>query len=237
MKRKTNKQKPKPIRYFGLACLLLLGLSVVAQKETTKQGKIKKTIVVGVTVGSQGLGIDLKKQLTSRLYIRGGYSYLPGISVTATTVDQFAADKIYKSNFSNAHLFLEVSPFKSNGFRLVGGAAYFLSGNFSYTEQPTGTYNYGQFTFTPADIGTLQLTSDWKGVALYGGMSLFKFTPKHFLNVSVDLGTYLLKSPNTNVISTNMLAGNTNPNNLTNWNEDISQLRWYPVLQLNFNIK
>ncbi len=140
-----------------MASLLLLGLCATAQKKiTTKEGTIKKPLVVGLTAGSQGVGIDLKKQLTHRLYVRGGYSYLPGVSVTASTVNQFAADKVLKSNsFSNAHLLLEASPFKSKVFRLIGGTAYFLTGDFSYTLQPTGTYKYGQFTFTPSDIWTL----------------------------------------------------------------------------------
>lgn len=186
--------------------------------------------------GTQGVGADLRYGLAKRLSLRAGMSFIPVKEDNVITLPGFESTNSASINFYNAHLLADFVPFKKmRGFRLVGGAAYLYKANGGLSVIPTGSYTYGNTTVTGTDIGNLNLNVSWKGVAPYLGIGLFKSFPSHVFNFNLDLGTYYLSQPQTHIIGTGLLTDN---NSLEpQFNDNLRNYRWLPVLQLNFNFK
>ncbi len=186
--------------------------------------------------GTQGVGGDLRFGLSQRLSARLGANFAPINTSNNLSFSGFTTDYTADVKFSNVHLLLDLVPFKRiRGFRLVTGAAYLYQASGAVTLSPTGNYTFGNYKVTGADIGTLNMQVDWKGVAPYFGLGLFRGFPSHFFNFNLDLGTYYLTSPKTHIVGTNLLADN---NSLEpQFNENLKDYRWMPVLQLNFNFR
>ncbi len=79
------------------------------------------------------------------------------------------------------------------------------------------------------------ITSSWQGVAPYLGLGFFRTFPRLFFNVNLDLGTYYLSAPTTTIVAIGALQPNEANNDQLQQN--ISNYRWLPVLQLNINFK
>jgi hypothetical protein len=186
--------------------------------------------------GTQGVGADLRYGLFRQLSIRAGASFIP---VTVNNVFSFpgvASQNSVSAKFSNAHLWADIVPFAGlRGLRLVGGAGYLFRANGGMVVTPTGNYNYGDIVVTPAQIGNLNLDVSWKGVAPYIGLGLFRSFPSRFFNFNLDVGTYYLTSPQATVVGTGLLSGNDVNGAIITGN--VSQYRWLPVVQLNFNFR
>lgn len=136
--------------------------------------KFKPVLVANLTAGTTGIGLEVKRIMSPELALRAGGSFLPQISVVRTSATDFDNSTKAQGNFSNAHLLLEYAPFPKTAVRLVGGAAYIFELKAVLDQTPTGSYSYGDITFTPDQIGTIHTLADWKGTALYGGFSFFK---------------------------------------------------------------
>ena len=62
--------------------MLLLGQTIHAQKEYG----IFNSLAVGLNVGSTGIGVDVATPITKYVMLRGGVSFMPGITIK-TDVD------------------------------------------------------------------------------------------------------------------------------------------------------
>lgn len=186
--------------------------------------------------GSQGVGADVRYGIFNQLSARLGASFIPVTVNNVFTFSELQAQNSLSARFSNIHLMADFVPFKgARGFRLVAGAGYLFKASGSLFLSPSGTYKYGDIVLTPDQVGNLNMDVSWKGVAPYLGIGLFRSFPNHLFNFNLDLGTYYLSSPQTSVIGTGVLVNNSNQAQLINSN--ISNYRWLPVLQLNFNFK
>jgi hypothetical protein len=193
-------------------------------------------IAFQVTAGSQGLGGDIKYGILRNLSVRGGASFLPVSANNVFTFSGFNSDNDLSAKFSNAHLLFDFSPFRgSSAFRIVAGGGYFFKGDGTLNVQPTGTYYYGDIPVTSAELGQVTATSSWAGFAPYLGIGLFRGFSNHLFNVNLDLGTYYLSQPRVTVVGTGMLSGNSSQAPVIAGN--LSDYRFLPVLQLNFNFK
>jgi hypothetical protein len=215
-----------------LLLLMLLPLCTLAQQ---LEG-IQHPVALQLQAGTQGVGADLRYGIFKRLSARFGASFIP---VTANNVFSFPgvqSQNTVSAKFSNIHLLADFAPFKgARGLRLVAGAGYLFKANGGMTVTPTSNYNYGDIALTPAQVGNLNLDVTWKGVAPYVGIGLFRSFPSRLFNFNLDLGTYYLTSPQATVAGSGLLSGNeANGAIITN---NISDYRWLPVLQLNFNFK
>jgi hypothetical protein len=186
--------------------------------------------------GTQGGVFELKYGLRPKLALRAGGSIIPINDISnVTTFPNFNNENYTSINLSNAHLLIDYAPFKGKGFRLVGGAAYFYQGDATIDIQAKGGYFYGDIPLTSEAVGTTQLNILWQGIAPYAGIGLFKCIPKRFFNINLELGTYYLPKPIGTITGTGLLQGNTS--NQEKFQENISDYRWLPVLQLNFTLK
>lgn len=205
-------------------------------KQLAVNSKFNHSLSLQLQAGTQGFGADLRFGLLSRLSARAGASFIPVKANNVLDLPGFQSTNTATVNFYNAHLLADFVPFKkARGFRLVGGAAYLYKADGGISVIPTGTYKYGNMTVTGTDIGNLNLNVSWKGIAPYMGIGLFKSFPNKVFNFNLDLGTYYLNQPSTHIVGTGLLSDN---NTLEpQFNENLKDYRWLPVLQLNFNFK
>jgi hypothetical protein len=207
--------------------------TVQTSHPVAKQGT---RISLQLEAGTQGVGGDLRFKLAKKLSLRTGATFIPITANNAVSLPGFESQNTITVNFFNAHLLADWVPFGGvRSLRLVGGAAYFYKAEGSFFVIPTGSYKYGNTTVTGADIGNLNMSVAWKGVAPYAGLGLFRSFPKHFFNVNLDLGVYYLTAPQTHIVGTGLLADNSQLE--PQFNENLKDYRWMPVIQLNFNFR
>jgi hypothetical protein len=227
-----------------LGLFLMLPMLVWAQQKPispklaarSSESSYQKPLSLQIEGGTQGIGADLRYGVFKRLSLRAGASFIPVTKDNVLTLPGFQSTNSATVNFYNVHLLADVVPFKGmRGLRIVGGAAYLYKAEGTLNVVPTGTYNYGSTTVTAADIGNLNMNVSWQGVAPYIGLGLFKSFPNHFFNINLDLGTYYLTQPSTHIIGTGLLTDNSTLE--PQFNENLKDYRWLPVLQLNFNFR
>lgn len=196
---------------------------------------LQRPLSVGVLLGTQGFGATAKLGVLPQVNVRLGFSVLPVSYNTSLKVSSYNSDIELKSTFSNLHLLGEYRPFKASSFRLVGGFAYFFSGEMSANIQPKSKFNYGDIAIPGEDVGELKATIDWKGIAPYLGLGFFNSMPTNKINVNLDLGTYYLAKPKSSMEGTKMLSENYENDAVLN--ENLKGYRWMPVLQITVNYK
>ena len=229
----------RKILYATLCCLFSFG-GVYAQSDKEEDAPVvhEHPVSVSLHIGSEGAGGDVKMRVAQRWFVRLGASTLPLDYGNVITLADYSSSFNLNTSFTNVHAFGEWQPFGRLSLRVVGGVAYFVSGKISGTLMPEGTFSYNGVTVTAAQIGQINCTVDWKGVAPYLGIGLWKGIPvRHRFGVNMDLGTYYMSKPNTVVTGTNMLNSSNNTDNSKQLNQELAGYRWLPVLQVNFSYR
>ncbi len=187
--------------------------------------------------GTQGVGADFRYGIGKTLSVRFGASAILPIKIEdAFKISDFNSKNNLKADLSNIHLLADYVPFKKvPGFRLVGGAGYLFKGKGSLNVIPIGDYKFGDIQLTAEQVGVVDFDISWKGFAPYIGMGILKSFPKRRFNINFDLGTYYLTAPKATVVGTGMLSDNDSQSALITSN--VSDYRWLPVVQLNFNFR
>jgi len=208
----------------------------MAQKQPPMTEPFNNPMSFQVEAGTQGIGGDLRYGLMPNLSGRFGASFAPLSTNSSLSISGFNTLTSEKINFANVHLLADFVPFENaQGLRLVGGAAYLFQASGRLILSPTGNYSFANYNLTGTDVGVLDMNVAWKGLAPYVGIGLFRSFPNNFLNFNLDLGTYYLTAPTTHITGTNLLVDN---NQLEpQFNQNLKNYRWLPVLQLNFNFR
>ena len=221
---------------FFFSLLILSGIGCLKAQTGNADNLILKQKSVKLNLGSQGIGGEFTYGIDKKAALRLGLNVIPVSVNNAFDIADFNSTSKASAKFTNIHLLADYTPFKSApAFRLVAGAAYFVRARGNMQVQPSDNYSYGDIVLTPEQVGYLDLSVDWKGIAPYAGIGLFKVIPRHRFNVNVDLGTYYLKQPDVKVIGTGILKGNNTQEGQLQKN--VKDYRWLPVIQLNFSYK
>jgi len=221
---------------FALLCFAIAATGVKAQDMNVYLDHISHQKSIQLNFGTQGVGAEFASGLTPNLAIRAGVNFIPVTMNNAVPISGLQSETKLTASFSNIHLLADFTPFtRAPFFRLVGGAAYFVQAKGGFEIQPTGTYTYGDIVLTQDQVGKVNMNADWSGIAPYVGFGLIKVFPKNRFNVNLDLGSYYLNRPQTTIIGTGLLDGNSSQNG--QFQQNISSYRFLPVLQLNFNFK
>lgn len=187
-----------------------------------------------VFAGTQGFGGDLRYGLLPKLSIRLGAGVTPVNAPNAFRVNDFNSSIGLNVNFTNTHLIADFEPFHGSGLRLAFGLGYFMQAH-TTADIKSGGGQYGNISLTSDQMGDMNITASWQGIAPYLGLGLFRVFPRRFFNINIDLGTYYLTAPKTTIVATGALQPNESNNDQLQQN--ISSYRWLPVLQFNFNFK
>ncbi len=108
----------------------------------------------GAQAGTSGLGVEARYDFNERFGLRGS------ISTLNWDIDETYDGVAYSGelDFSPAGVFLDYFPFQ-NGFFVTGGAMLGAPG-IDLTATPVASVDIGGTTYTPADVGTLDVNSD-----------------------------------------------------------------------------
>lgn len=189
-----------------------------------------------VLVGSQGFGLEGRYGITENLSARLGGSFLPATANNVFTVNGFKSTTNVSAKFYNVHLLADYTPNEDlQWLRIVGGAAYLYKAQGNVGVLPTGNYNVANYNISSAEMGNLNIDVSWKGVAPYIGLGFLKCFPSNVFNMNLDLGTYYLNQPKSNIVGTKLLADNYKLEPQVDSN--LKSYRWLPVLQVNFNFR
>jgi hypothetical protein len=136
---------------------LTLGCAAVA-------GAANAQVAVGGSIGTTGATLEAQVKVAPGIKLRGGYNYF-----------QYEADDTYDDiayegdlDLSTFGAFVDVHPF-GNSFFLSAGA-YMGEKGLNLSGTPTGNVEIGNQTFTPAQVGTLNMTADLEDTAPFAGL-------------------------------------------------------------------
>jgi len=207
---------------------------LIAQRRHPITEPFSNPVSFQLEAGTTGIGGDLRYGLSPKLSGRFGFSFAPFNSTGGMSISGFNTTSSQSINFAAAHLLADFVPNESiPGFRLVGGLTYLYQGTVRMVISPSGNYNFANYNLTGAEVGKLDLNVVWKGLAPYAGIGLFNSFPDNFFNFNIDLGIAYLNAPSTHITGTNLLVDN---NQLEpQFNNNLKNYRWLPVVQLNLN--
>lgn len=220
-----------------LAFVMVLGGTVVSAQA---QYVAPKT-TVGFNVGTQGVGIEGKRNVVGRLDLRLGADIIPINNLRSTQYlgnNQTTID--LQPRFSNVHLLADWRPFKFNesnplsgNFKLTAGAAYFIKSEGTADIALAGSFYYGDIEIPRDEVGTVTAQAKWGHFAPYGGIGLDNIPLFNSFFVGFDIGTYYLSSPSASIVGTNFLKDN--DTNQPQLQRNLRTYRFLPVFQVNFN--
>lgn len=131
-------------RLLSLVLVLCLTCSFSFAKGTsegnTVQRKAFSALGIGVEVGTPGVGISLATPLSNHFYLRGGYSFVPGIAIktketATTTISPYGSFSVpYETKFDyslhNGHILVDWVPSSKSKFPFfLTGGLYFGNNN------------------------------------------------------------------------------------------------------------
>ena len=232
--------------------LLLFGQVMHAQKEYG----IFNSLAVGLNVGTTGIGIDVATPITKYVMLRGGVSFMPGITIK-TDVDvqvkghpmdmmgSYPARLAMEGSLKRAQgeLVASVYPFPSFPFFISAGAFFGGDKLATITGHSEELKNYiSQGSQAGVAIGDYVLPVDKDGnvsgglkvkaVRPYVGIGFGRIVPKKRLGFSGELGVQVHGTPEvyTDYGSLDNLMSELDPDD--DFTKIIDKLTVYPVLKL-----
>lgn len=195
-------------------------------------GAAQAQIAIGGGIGTTGATIEAQMKIIPGVVLRGGYNYLQ--YEADDTFDDIAYQGDLDLNTLGA--FVDLHPF-GNAFFITGGA-YFGKKELDLNAAPTANVQIGSQTFTPAQVGTLNMTGDLKDTAPFVGLGWDTTFENTGLGFKFVAGAMFTGSPQVNLVSTGgSLSNDTNLQaqlalEEQNLQDDIDDYKVYPVAQL-----
>ncbi|WP_156152386.1 hypothetical protein [Flammeovirga sp. OC4] len=210
-----------------------IGISTTYAQED--DGHLSK-IAIGLSAGSQGGGLDVSKNVHPNFNIKLGFNYFKLDDFTQTlTFSGESMNTNINVDFTNVELLVEYMPFKSSSFKIVGGLAYLVGNNVQAVGEYADNVTFGEVTLAPADIGTLEIKSEWSQVAPYFGIGVGRAVPKRRVGFGFDIGAYYAGSPKTTITGTRLLEEMRTQQETLETN--LSGYSWYPRLTLRLAVR
>ncbi len=173
--------------------VLLLGLMTAG---TATAGD---NLWMGVKAGTLGLGLEAMWRPIPWLDLRAGfnmYDYEDNGSQAGINYDATLQLETY---YATGNFLFPLSP-----FRITVGA--FSNGNeFQMASRVQSSFDIGNGTFTPADVGTLRSTIFFEDVAPYLGVG-FDFSIVGMVGLNLDFGVLWQGEPSATLTSDGLLA-------------------------------
>jgi hypothetical protein len=224
--------------FYWITISLILGVAFQARTQPRTE-LLENSIhpkAIQLNLGTQGIGAEFRYGVLPNFDLRAGANFIPLKANDVFKISGFNSTSHVSADFYNIHLLAGYSPIKTvQWLQVVGGLAYFFKANGNVRIVPADDYTYGDLVLTEEQIGYVDLGVKWQGVAPYIGLGLARAFPKNKFNVNVDLGTYYLSKPKANIVGTGILEGNSSQT--SQFQSNISDYRWLPILQVNFNYK
>lgn len=230
--------KTKTTTSFLLFCLCLISDMAFSQDVVTSnppKAKSPHKLGLSLNLGTTP-GISLAYGLSPKVTARLGFSYFKyNVNTTANASDEdvkLAGD----ADLAMADLSFEYHPFKKSSFKLFGGASYIDKGKVSVVVTPTGTYTFGNSTFTPDQIGNVKLSVDYgKSIAPFAGIGFGRTIPKRRVGFGFEVGTYYTKTPEVTITGEKRLSSMSDQQATVQ--ENMKDWKYWPVINLRLAVR
>ena len=223
-------------------CGMLASTATFAQQEWLPDGTLGHpafTNSVGITVGTQGVGVEVGTPLSTRFNLRLSTSLLPYEGdVVKKFNSSYNYDTDFKVEFMNFSGFIDWQPFPNAGvlfrkFALTAGGAYFYKAGGTAKVMLNEPYYVGDIPFTPEEVGVINTTVDWKGWAPYAGLGWQNLVIAGGFNMGVNLGAYYIGDPDIKMTATNWLSSNPEVNEPI-LRRNLKDYKWLPKFEIKF---
>lgn len=207
-------------------------LAALAIGSAAAAGAAHAQVGVSGSIGTTGATVEAKMKVAPGIHLRGGYNYL-----------EYEADDTYDDidyqgdlDLSTLGAFVDLHPF-GNSFFITGGA-YFGDKGLALTATPTSNVEIGNQTFTPAQVGTLNMAADLDDTAPFLGLGWDTTYESSGIGFRFLAGAMFTGSPRVNLTSTGgSLSNDANfqtqlAEEERNLQEDINDYEIYPVVQI-----
>jgi hypothetical protein len=195
-------------------------------------GAAHAQVDLSASIGTTGGSVEAKVKVAPILAVRGGYNYF-----------QYEADDTYDDiayqgdlDLSTFGAFLDLHPF-GNAFMLTGGA-YFGEKTLDLFATPTQNVQIGNQTFTPAQVGTLNMQADLEDTAPFVGLGWDTSFDGSGVGFRFVAGAMFTGSPQVNLTASGgTLSNDSNFQNQVaieeqNLEDDVEDYEIYPVVQV-----
>ncbi len=215
---------------------IIIAIAAIAAGSGLTAGAASAQISVSGSVGTTGGTVEAKIKVAPIVAIRGGYNYF-----------QYEADDTYDDiayqgdlDLSTAGAFVDVHPF-GNAFMLTGGA-YFGEKTLDLFATPTANVEIGNQTYTPAQVGTLNLAGDLEDTAPFVGLGWDTSFDTKGLGFRFIAGAMFTGTPAIDLTASGGTLSN-DPgfqtqlaNEVQNLQDDIDDYEIYPVVQVGLSL-
>ena len=145
-----------------MTLLAVAAASVMALSATPSSAKIN--VAVGPKISTLGFGVEATAKITEKFNFRTGVNYFK----LSKNIPDGKIDYDASLRFLTVSALVDFHPF-ANGFRLSAGAMY--NGNkFTLDVTPTKNVTFEDVTYTPAQMGKIEATLDFRKVSPYLGI-------------------------------------------------------------------
>jgi hypothetical protein len=201
--------------------------------------KATRAISAGLSVGTQGIGLEAQLPILKQWQLRFGGTFLPValsqdylVFPSRTAVVQLDAD------YAKLHLIADWEPFQErtdiiSKLNISGGLAYFMYAKGKATVMLKDPYQYGDIEMSPEEVGQLIVDSDWKGLAPYLGVGMNRLKTYNNLSLDAAFGMFYLPSPDVTITGSKMLQDNSH--NADQLRKNLNSYRFHPTLQFSIN--
>jgi len=210
-------------RFLLLATLLALFPSLI----------LAQNFALSARVGTLGVGGEITTSLTPRLNLRLGGHYFPTYTFSGTAIDGDVAYDL-KAKLLSIGGVLDLYPFKK-GFRLSGGVYYNLN-KAEGTGRPTRSYSVGSTTYGPDRLGSLTASLEaGQQLSPYAGIGWGNAVGKSRVSFLIDIGALYIDRPVLEFTGEGLIAPTAEQG--PQIQEDLDQIRFYPVVALGLAIR
>lgn len=215
--------------------LVVLFCSYVSMAQEQNQLKYKPTIGASAKVSTTGFGADIYWSPIKNWAVKLGY-------------DTFTFK--YDFDYNSSDIKLQASAKAKTGNLGLSVGYQFLS--WMYATVGVGTLNfrpevqaypsegikYGDIILSPETVGSLSFkVKPSAPVCPYLGIGFGRYIANRAVGFGFEVGTWYMGRPKLEVQASGMLSPSANPEHVSMLEDELRDLRFYPVLKFNVNVK
>jgi hypothetical protein len=203
-----------------IGALLFAGFSfgaIAQDANTTSDSSITTTLdkypswknrhAIGLSAGLPGYGIEYAYNINRSLNVRAGFLTFT-LNDINTDLEVNGQDINVNANLSSGvyELLLEYQPSSNHAFKLVGGFGYLNKVGVNTLVLLNNDIAFGDLSIDNEDIGDIDVSVSWSGMAPYIGFGFGRAVPKKRAGFGIEFGAFYAGGPDVTIDASGMLA-------------------------------
>lgn len=213
---------------YVVPVFLLLFLSFAVESAQAQTGIV-------VRAGSTGIGLEVARDVHTRVSVRGGVGTLPGQSFDPTLEDErIDVGFDVETGLGTIHAMADFFPI-GNRLRVSAGIIY-NSLSLDAVGTPLNSYRVGNRSFTPAELGSMTARAEYgRKIAPYLGIGIGNLIHGGRVGLVLDAGVAFSGSLSVDLDATGMLSPSVDQQMVIQ--EALDGVRIFPAVSLGLAIR